>query len=219
MLSSEMNRIISENQSSLSSLEGDLLGTACGKPVKTILVTSCRPQEGKTTSAAAMAHALASTGGKKVLLVDSHLAAPKMHDLFGAKRSPGLTDFLLSRAGEKDAIQSTEFDRLKIMTCGTASGGDSVEVFHAEGFPTKLALLRSQYDYVVFDTGSVLTSSDVALIARHFDGVVFVAECEKTKWEILDLAKAKITNVGGKILGVVLNKRQYYIPAGLYGKI
>ncbi len=219
MLSSELSRIISENQASLSSLEGDLLGTACGKPVKTILVTSCRPQEGKTTSAAAMAHALASTGGKKVLLVDSHLAAPKMHDLFGAKRSPGLTDFLLSRAGEKDAIQSTEFDRLKIMTCGTASGGDSVEVFHAEGFPTKLALLRSQYDYVVFDTGSVLTSSDVALIARHFDGVVFVAECEKTKWEILDLAKAKITNVGGKILGVVLNKRKYYIPAGLYGKI
>jgi hypothetical protein len=46
-----------------------------------------------------------------------------------------------------------------------------------------------------------------------------VAECEKTKWEILDLAKAKITNVNGKILGVVLNKRQYYIPAGLYGKI
>jgi protein-tyrosine kinase len=219
MLSSELNRIISANQASLSSLEGDLLGTACGKPVKTILVTSCRPQEGKTTSAATMAHALASTAGKNVLLVDAHLAMPKMHELFGVKSSPGLTEFLLSRAGEKDVIQSTEIDRLKIMTCGAASGGDPAEVFNAERFSAKLALLRSQFDYVIFDTGSVLTSSAVALIASHFDGVVFVAECEKTKWEILDLAKTKITNVGGKILGVVLNKRQYYIPAGLYGKI
>lgn len=218
MLSSELNRIISGNQSSLSSLEGDLHSTACGRPVKTILVTSCRPQEGKTTSAATMAHALATTAGRKVLLVDAHLSAPKIHDLFGAKKTPGLSDFLLSRTGEKDAIQSTEIDRLKIMTCGTPAT-NPVEIFNADGFPAKLALLCSPFDYVIFDTGPVLTSSDVAMMAKHFDGVIFVAECEKTKWEILDLAKAKITNVNGKILGVVLNKRQYYIPAGLYGKI
>jgi capsular exopolysaccharide synthesis family protein len=218
MLSSELTRIISGNQTSLSSLEGDLLGTASGKSAKVILVTSCRPQEGKTTSAATMAHTLAATAGKKVLLVDAHLSAPKIHDLFGVKKSPGLTEFLLSRAGEKDAIQATEIDRLKVMACGVASANPA-ELFHADGFPAKLALLRSQFDYVFFDAGSVLTSSDVALAARHFDGVIFVVECEKTKWEILDLAKAKITNVSGKILGVVLNKRQYYIPAGLYGKI
>ncbi len=218
MLSSELSRIISANQASLSSLEGDLLGTACGKPVKTILVTSCRPKEGKTTSAATMAHTLATVVGKKVLLVDAHLSAPVIHDLFGLKKSPGLTDFLLYRAGEKETIQSTEIDRLKIMTCGGASV-DSAEIFHADGFPAKLAFLCAQFDYVLFDTGSVLASSDVALMARHFDGVIFVAECEKTKWEILDLAKEKITNVNGKILGVILNKRQYYIPAGLYGKI
>jgi protein-tyrosine kinase len=218
MLSSELNRIISENQTSLSSLEGDLLSTACGKPVKSILVTSCRPQEGKTTSAVAMAHTLAVTAGKKVLLVDAHLAAPTFHELFGVKRSPGLTEFLLARSGEQGTLQSTDFDRLKIMTCG-ASSANPAELFQAEEFSKKLAALRAQFDYVIFDSGSVLTSSDVALMARHFDGVVFVAECEKTKWEILDLAKAKITNVNGKILGVVLNKRQYYIPAGLYGKI
>jgi len=218
MLSSELSRIISANQASLSSLEGDLLGTACGKPVKTILVTSCRPKEGKTTSAATMAHTLATVVGKKVLLVDAHLSAPVIHDLFGLKKSPGLTDFLLYRAGEKETIQSTEIDRLKIMTCGSSSE-DPAEIFHADGFPAKLAFLCAQFDYVLFDTGSVLASSDVALMARHFDGVVFVAECEKTKWEILDLAKEKITNVNGKILGVILNKRQYYIPAGLYGKI
>ncbi|MEI6562930.1 MAG: CpsD/CapB family tyrosine-protein kinase [bacterium] len=218
MLSSELSRIISTNQASLSSLEGDLLGTASGKPVKAILVTSCRPKEGKTTSAATMAHTLAAVAGKKVLLVDAHLSAPIIHDLFGVKKSPGLTDFLLSRAGEKDAIQSTEIERLKIMTCGTFSE-DPVKIFHEGGFPAKLSLLCAQFDYVIFDTGSVMASSDVALMARHFDGVVFVAECEKTKWEILNLAKEKITKVNGKILGVILNKRQYYIPAGLYGKI
>jgi protein-tyrosine kinase len=218
MLSSELNRIIGENQTLLSSLEGDLLSTACGKPVKTILVTSCRPQEGKTTSAAAMAHALATTAGKKVILVDAHLSAPKIHDLFGVKKNPGLTDFLLARSSKEEVIQSTEIDRLKVMTCGTPSA-NPVELFHSEGFSSKLAILCSQFDYVIFDAGPVLTSSDTALMAKHFDGVIIVAECEKTKWEVLELAKTKITNVNGKILGVVLNKRQYYIPAGLYGKI
>jgi len=218
MMSPELSRIISANQASLSSLEGDLLGTAGGRPVKAILVTSCRPQEGKTTSAATLAHSLAVTAGKKVLLVDAHLAAPKIHELFGVSKAPGLTDFLLSRTGGKDPIQSTEIDRLKVMARGTSSD-NPVEIFHSDGFAAKLEALRAQFDYIVFDAGSVMTSSDVALMARHFDGVVLVAECEKTKWEILDLAKEKITNVNGKILGVVLNKRQYYIPAGLYGKI
>lgn len=218
MMSSELNRIISANQDSLSSLAGDLLGAAGGKPVKTILVTSCRPQEGKTTSAATIAHALAKTAGKQVLLVDAHLAAPRLYELFGVSQAPGLTDFLLSRTGGKDPFQSTQVERLKIMTQGTATG-NPVELFQADGFAAKLDALRTQFDYVVFDAGSVMTASDVAVMARHFDGVVVVVECEKTKWEILDLAKEKITNVNGKILGVILNKRQYYIPAGLYGKI
>lgn len=218
MMSPELSRIINANQASLSSLEGDLLGTAGGRSIKAILVTSCRPQEGKTTSAATLAHSLAVTAGKRVLLVDAHLASPRIHDLFGVGKAPGLTDFLLSRTGGKDPVQSTEIDRLKVMTRGTATD-HPVEIFNSEGFAAKLAELRAQFDYIVFDAGSVMTSSDVVLMARHFDGVVIVAECEKTKWEILDLAKEKLTNVNGKILGVVLNKRQYYIPAGLYGKI
>jgi len=57
------------------------------------------------------------------------------------------------------------------------------------------------------------------LLAGQVDGVVLVAECEQTKWEILALCKEKLGRLGGQVLGVILNKRQFYIPGALYGKV
>jgi Mrp family chromosome partitioning ATPase len=88
-----------------------------------------------------------------------------------------------------------------------------------EALAKALAGWKEKFDYVVFDGDSAMASSEAVILAKQFDGVVFVVECEKTKWEVLELAKEKITNVGGNILGVVLNRRRFYIPRGLYGKI
>jgi len=73
--------------------------------------------------------------------------------------------------------------------------------------------------FVIVDGSSVLGSSDVSLIADSFDAVAIVVQCEKTKWEVLQMTAKKIETSGGNLLGVILNSRKYYIPKFLYGKI
>jgi Mrp family chromosome partitioning ATPase len=103
------------------------------------------------------------------------------------------------------------------MGFGAGDGGSAA--MESDVFAGKLKSLMARFDYVVFDGDSLLTSSNASMIVKHFDGVVLVVECERTKWEVLRLAREKVQNVGGNVLGVVLNKRRYYIPRGLYGKI
>jgi protein-tyrosine kinase len=216
MLANQLNRIISQNQAELSALEGSLLSSARGKSVKSIFVTSSRAGEGKTTTAVAAAHALAARG--KVLLVDANMRAPAVHTLFGLDRGPGLADVLLAKVQGAAILHSTEFANLTIALAGEAAPGASVS-FDSEAFARELAGWKSAFDVVVLDGDSILSSSDAAALARLCDGVVLVAECEKTKWEVLELAKDKVQGVDGKVLGVILNKRRYYIPQGLYGKV
>jgi len=218
MLSNKLKRIISGNQVDLYGLKGNILSAAKGKEVKTIFITSSRHSEGKTTAAIAIAHSLATAGNSKVLLVDANLRAPKVHELFEVQNAPGLTDLLLSRAGEDEALKSTEYERLTVLPCGSG-GQEAGGALRPETLASGLASLTSKFDYVVCDGDSVLGSSDAAIVAKHFDGVMFVIECEKTKWEVLSVAKEKLLNVGGIVLGVVMNKRRYYIPRGLYAKI
>jgi protein-tyrosine kinase len=218
MLNDKLKRIVEKNQVELSGLGGNLLSAAQGKPIKSLLVTSCRSREGKTTSAVSVAHTLAMGGTGKVLLVDGNLRRPKLHTLFGCQAKPGLTDYLMSRADLGDVLKATEFPNLSVLPCdGDLSS--LPDIFEAAVFEPKLAALKARFDFVVFDGGSVFDSSEVCLAARYFDGVVFVVECERTKWEVLDLAKSKVINVGGSVLGVILNKRRYYVPNMLYGRI
>jgi len=218
MLSDQVKRILDQNRGEISALEGNILSAAKGKEIKSIFVTSCRPGEGKTVSAVVVANALSEAANARVLLADVNLRSPKVHDLFGVESTPGLTDLLLSRKSEDEAIKGTEYPRLSILPCGTPQENLS-DAFKPDTFAQKLASLRSKFDYVLCDGESVLSSSLVPMIARYFDGIIVIVECEKTKWEVLDLAKEKIANVGGNVLGVALNKRQYYIPRGLYDKI
>jgi len=149
--------------------------------------------------------------------VDGNQRAPKVHQCFGVEATPGLTDLLASRVDVADALRETEFERLSVLPYGVGpGGGDGVK---PEAFGGVLRALAENFDYVICDGDSALGSSEATIMARYFDGVVFVVECERTKWEVLELAKEKIANVGGNVLGVVLNKRRFYIPRGLYGKV
>lgn len=217
MASRELERILSNTPKDLSALEGNLLSAAKGKEPRVICVTSCRPREGKTTVAVSMAHALAARAGGEVLLVDGNARAPRLHELFDQKDSPGLTD-LVAGQGADGAIRSSGIDRLQLLPAG-ARNETNKAAFTVDRFAQTVDALRKRFTYVIFDGTSVLTSSDMSMVARCFDGIIFVAECEKTKRDMLGEARDNIQNAGGKVLGVILNKRRHYIPRGLYGKV
>ncbi|NQT92509.1 MAG: CpsD/CapB family tyrosine-protein kinase [Lentisphaerae bacterium] len=217
MLSNRVKRLIGANEAELAGIAGNLLSAAKGREVKTVFVTSSRNSEGKTTAAIALAQSLAANGRNKVLLIDANLRSPRLHELFEVAGSPGLTDLFLGNGDESQVMRDTEYGGLTVLPYG--SGASSVDAFKPEVLSQGLANLKSKFDYIVCDGDSVIPSSDAAMVAKHFDGIVFVVECEKTKWELLQAATEKIENIGGNILGVVLNKRRFYIPRGLYGRI
>jgi len=205
---------ILEHAGSLAGLQGSLLSATKGKAIRSLLVTSGRDQEGKSTVATGLAVALARQANAKVLLVDANFRRPALAGLFGLSAAPGLSEFLTGSPGEQ-VIQKTNEPRLSLLTTG---GSGSVAELLTK-LPERLNALCDGVDYVVFDGDSTLTSSEAALLAQHVDGVILVAECEQTKWEILALCKEKLSRLGGQVLGVVLNKRQFYIPGALYGKV
>ena len=214
VLSEKIKEILKKSAGELGSLKGNLLSSSKGKEIKTILVTSSKPSEGKTVSAVNIACGLSETMAK-VLLVDGNLHNPCIHKLFNVSNSPGLSDLFASNTANGEILKETEYELLTIMSCGTKQH-NAIDVFKSERFKEKLDLWKKEFDYVVVDGNSILSSSEVSLIAKHFDGIVMVVECEKTKWEVVQQAQEKLNNVGGNILGVVLNKRSYNIPGIFY---
>jgi len=192
-------------------LEGNLISSARGGELKSLLITSSRHQEGKTTAAIAMARTLSSTGQCKVLLVDGNLRNPNLHLQFSANHKPGLTDYIEANVDEKLVVRNSGCPNLNLILRGTDNSGSS-SPFRAQAFSEKLDGFRKTYDYVIFDSDSIMESSNVAIAARYFDGVIIIVECEKTTWSDASIAKESIDNAGGRVLGVILNKRKYYVP-------
>ena len=205
---------IIRNSEKLTDLEGNLLSVAKDKEVSTILITSCNNQEGKTYTATLMAHALATYARAKVLLIDGNIQFPIMHNLFKMSQFPGMTEHLLANT-DSGVIRTTEYDNLNVMVHGKRNV-DYLQAFRSGKFLEKIEKLKKEYDYIIYDGDSVLSSSDTLVIAKSFDGIVFVIECEKTRWEVMKTTQDKLKKSGGEILGVVLNRRQYYIPNIVY---
>lgn len=208
---------MARNSRELSQVQGNLLSAA--KEAKTFYVTSCFNGEGKTTAAVEMAWALAHNAGARVLLVDWNPGAPRLHELFGVAGGPGLGEYLA--CGDPDCgIRATAHPNLSLLTAGAeceaaAGGGNGTG---RRLLRERLATLRERFDYVVYD-GHSLIGTSAAILAREFDGIVLVVEAEKTKWEVVQSAREKIEGIEGRLVGVVLNKRKFYIPRFLYGKI
>lgn len=219
VLSENLKSAIFKNLKELSTIEGNIASFATDKqPVKTILVTSCSPLEGKTVSSISMALSLSIEANAKVVLIEGNMSSPRIHELFNIDTVPGLSDLLISRSNLNEIMRKTEFKNLTIIPSGSDIS-KKLDVFETERLQNLIGSLKKEFDYVIVDGQSVSGSSDVSIISKYFDGVVFVVECEKTRWEVLQQSKEKIKGVGGNILGVVLNKRLYYIPEKIYGKI
>ncbi len=195
-----------------------------GSIPRVVVVSSPAPGEGKSTTVANLAIALAQNG-RKVLLIDADLRKPSLDRLFGVKREPGLSDLLTARVTLAGAIQKTLVENLSIMVCG-AIPPNPAEVLGSEKMRALVEQVRSDFDVVLFDSSPVLAVTDPAVLATLADGVIVVVSAGKTTLEELQHSVELTESVGGRVLGVVLNnldlKRAYGIyyrkaRAGSYG--
>lgn len=175
------------------------------KPVKTLLVTSSSPGEGKSTTAANLAVVLAQTG-QKVIVVDTDLRRPVLHKVFGAPNNTGLTTALLGDPAQVGAhLQPTEIENLSVLTSGPIPPNPS-ELLGSHRMKALVEALSGLADIVIFDSPPVLAVTDAAVLARQIDGVLLVADAGSTKEHALATATAELDKTGGNVLGVALNR-------------
>ncbi len=180
-----------------------------------LAVTSCRRGEGVSTIAANLAATLSRHDNGRVLLVDANIGHPLVHQIFEAKLSPGLTDVLANGQSNDDTIQSLPAHKLHILSAGTTNENLS-EIFDSDGFTKLLTSIKNHYRFVVIDVPALNETSSSARLAGLCDGVVLVVEAEQLRWEVAQRAREQLVNSDANILGVVLNKRRFHVPAWLY---
>ena len=182
---------------------------------KTIMFTSTAHNAGCSTTAAFYAALLSRNETKKVLLVDVNYRTPSVHDVFSIKSSPGILDL-----GPNCA--DIETVRINVGAGGIYAvpiGGEisaNFDVFESVLFNRFISKMREKYDYVIFDAPPITLFAEARIIASKVDGVVLVVEANRTRKHTALTAKKYLKDTGAFIIGVVLNKRKYYIPNFIY---
>ena len=174
-----------------------------GERPKTLLVTSSVPDEGKSLTSANLAITLANTGSR-VLLADADLRKGVLHDRFGLPGGPGLSEALSQGLNWAEAVQATKFANLFLLARGAVTDRSS-EFFTGEVTQNFLRTAAAEYDYVVVDTAPVMAADDVASLAPHVDGVLFVIRAEHTSARVARAALELLYHRQVRVLGLVFN--------------
>lgn len=183
------------------------------KAGNTIYISSCFAGEGKTIAAISAAYGLSFYSGKNVLLVDGNHQNPQIHKLFGINKSPGFFNLCTGNATLEDVVLPTMHKGLSIITIGDVDDRSCGQ----EQVKRAIEELSIHFEHVIFDGSSVMASSMALRDIKNFSSALLVLECEKTRSEVLQIAEDKIKKSGGPTtIGVVFNKRKYYIPSSFY---
>ena len=175
--------------------------------IKSILVTSSGPKEGKSTSIANLAITLAQMGSK-VVLVDTDLRRPVIHSIFGHKKEEGLTNYMMDQIPIEKVIKGTIIDNLKIITSGVLPPNPS-ELLGSKKMEDLIAYLKENFDLILFDSPPVIAVTDAAVLSTKVDCVFLVVSSGQTNKDAIARATTLLENVKARVLGVVLNNVDY----------
>lgn len=170
---------------------------------KAVLITSSRPEEGKTTTVINMAFSLAQLG-RPVLIIDCDLRKPSTHKLLGVSNEKGLSTYLTSDVSITHIIQDLPIPNLSLISSGPVPFNPS-ELISSKKMNDLLETLAEHYDFIVIDSPPIMNVADPVILSTLVDGVLLVVRDSKTPREIASYARYELTNVGANILGVVLN--------------
>ena len=185
-------------------LRTNLEFSSLDNPVKTLVVTSAGPGEGKSTTLANLAISTAQTE-KKVCLVDCDLRRPSLHRLFGIANDVGLTSMIRDEAlRDAPPLQETQVPGLWLLPSGPLPPNPS-ELLGSKRMEEVIAKLKEQADIVLFDAPPSTVVTDAAVLASKVDGVLLVFSAGRTKRDHAQKAKALMEKVNARLVGVVLN--------------
>jgi exopolysaccharide transport family protein len=194
----------SQMAESYRALRTSLLLSNLGAPPKVIMVTSARPQEGKTTTSINTAIVLAQKG-VRVLLVDADLRRPSIHKTLGMGPRSGLSNVLTGSAALQQTITTSPIlPNLFIMPAGTPPPNPA-ELLASSNMRDLLAELRQQFDHIVIDTPPTLSVTDAVVLSPRADATILVIRSGHTTKQALCRSRDILMQVNAHVAGVLLN--------------
>ena len=176
-----------------------------GNDMKTILLTSCYPNEGKSDIAFSLAKELGEIG-KKTLLLDADIRKSAYMGRFRVKQEVnGLTQYLSGQIGAGEILYATNYPGMHIIFAGRSAPNPS-GLLGGRAFLSLMTELRNFYDYILVDTPPIGTIIDAAVVAAHVDGAILVVESEAVSYRVAQRAMDQLRMSGCEVIGGVLNK-------------
>ncbi len=183
------------------------------RPLKSILVSSALPGEGKSFIAANLAQVLARQHGRRVLLLDADLRRSSLHSALGTTSAPGLTDYLAGEVDALAAIQRGPMESLYFMPSGR-SASNPAELISSARMKTLSEQMAEMFDWIVVDSPPAVLVSDASMAARYCDGVLLVVQAASTPYDVASKLRHEFRQ--SPLLGVVLNQVEATATYGGY---
>ncbi|CAN5657233.1 N/A [soil metagenome] len=169
----------------------------------TVTIVSGGTGEGKSTTMSNIAFTFAR-GGYSTLIVDADLRRPSQHRIFGVGNETGLTDYLTSDIELEEVVLQTKIDNLYLLTSGKLPS-DAVGILNSQRMVEFIEEVKSRFDIIFFDSPPILGVSDASVLCSAVDLTIIVVQHRRFPRAMLQRVKQAVLNVGGNILGVVLN--------------
>ncbi|MDM5190884.1 CpsD/CapB family tyrosine-protein kinase [Bacillus sp. DX4.1] len=176
------------------------------KKIRSLIITSANPSEGKTTTVANIAIVFAQQG-KKVLLVDADLRKPTLHQMLQMDNLFGLTNVLTRSKTLETCVKKTQIGSLDFLPCGSIPPNPA-ELLGASSMKELLSEAYGMYDLIIFDTPPILPVTDAQIMANQCDASVLVVRSGETEKDTGLKAKQVLGGAKGKLLGVILNDKE-----------
>jgi polysaccharide biosynthesis transport protein len=186
------------------SLRTNLEFASLDQALRTVVVTSSGPNEGKTVVTSNLAVAFAQSG-KRVVLVDADLRRPSVHEMFGLRNERGLTDLARSdEIGLEEVKQATEEPNLMVITSGTLPANPA-ELLGSHRMQEVFGRIRDICDLLIVDTAPVGAVTDAAVLATNADATIFVVRGKRTSERLARRGREALAKVNAHVVGAVLN--------------
>jgi capsular exopolysaccharide synthesis family protein len=183
---------------------------------RVLLFTSSLDREGTTEVVMGLGLTAAGAMGRPTVIIDCNVRSPDIHRRFGLE-DVGLDEHLKGQLPIEQALLNTLVPNLYVMPLG--AGLTSLAALNQDRFAEFLSGLRSRFEYVLIDSAPVGINPETTILCEKVDAVVMVVLHGSTRREVVRRSKETIERAGGKILGVILNKRKFPIPEFLYRRL
>jgi polysaccharide biosynthesis transport protein len=193
------------------SIRTNILFMSPDRPLRTIMVTSPSPQEGKTTTAINLGVTMAEAGGR-VLIIDTDMRRPRLHRSFGVPNQTGISTVIVGKATLEDSIKRTDVPNLDVLTCGPVPPNPS-ELLHTERFKAVIDDCAKLYDRIILDSPPTSAVTDPAVLGNLSDGVVLVVKAGETTRDAAMHARRQLVTAKARLFGVVVNAIDFSNPA------